>query len=189
MSKTSARRAYEVIAVAPAQMAKRPPDALALLGALPMPLLAVDDKNRIRYVNPAAEEFLGISASQLATLGLADLLPRDNPLFLMIDQARREEMIVADRELSIESPRLRKLGISVQAAPLPEEPGTVILLMQDSSTARALDRQLTFRSAARSVSGMAAILAHEVKNPLSGIRGAAQLLEAPSRQATANSRC
>jgi two-component system nitrogen regulation sensor histidine kinase GlnL len=54
----------------------------------------------------------------------------------------------------------------------------VLLVLQDASAARSLDRQLTFRSAARSVTGMAAILAHEVKNPLSGIRGAAQLLEA-----------
>jgi len=66
----------------------------------------------------------------------------------------------------------------LQVSPLPEEPGVVILVMQDASTARALDRQMSFRGAARSVSGMAAILAHEVKNPLSGIRGAAQLLEA-----------
>jgi two-component system nitrogen regulation sensor histidine kinase GlnL len=53
-----------------------------------------------------------------------------------------------------------------------------VLVMQDSSAALALDRQLAFRGAARSVTGMAAVLAHEVKNPLSGIRGAAQLLEA-----------
>ena len=53
----------------------------------------------------------------------------------------------------------------------------VLLTLHDASAARALDRQLTFRNAARSVSGMAAILAHEIKNPLSGIRGAAQLLE------------
>ena len=58
--------------------------------------------------------------------------------------------------------------------------------MQDASAARALDRQLAFRGAARSVSGMAAILAHEVKNPLSGIRGAAQLLEASVGRPTAN---
>ena len=61
---------------------------------------------------------------------------------------------------------------------MPEEPGTIVLVFQDASAARALDRQLAFRGAARSVTGMAAILAHEVKNPLSGIRGAAQLLEA-----------
>ena len=52
-----------------------------------------------------------------------------------------------------------------------------MLVLQDASAARALDRQLAFRGAARSVTGMAAVLAHEVKNPLSGIRGAAQLLE------------
>ncbi len=54
----------------------------------------------------------------------------------------------------------------------------MVLVLQDSSAALALDRQLAFRGAARSVTGMAAVLAHEVKNPLSGIRGAAQLLEA-----------
>ena len=43
--------------------------------------------------------------------------------------------------------------------------------------AHKMDRQLTHRNAARSVTAMAAMLAHEVKNPLSGIRGAAQLLE------------
>jgi len=40
-----------------------------------------------------------------------------------------------------------------------------------------IDRQLTHRSAARTVTGLASMLAHEIKNPLSGIRGAAQLLE------------
>jgi two-component system nitrogen regulation sensor histidine kinase GlnL len=65
----------------------------------------------------------------------------------------------------------------VQGTPIAEESGYVMLTFQDESAARTLDRQLNFRSAARSVSGMAAILAHEVKNPLSGIRGAAQLLE------------
>jgi two-component system nitrogen regulation sensor histidine kinase GlnL len=43
--------------------------------------------------------------------------------------------------------------------------------------AQMIERQLTHRAAARSVSGLAAVLAHEIKNPLSGIRGAAQLLE------------
>ncbi len=74
----------------------------------------------------------------------------------------------------------------MQATGLTEEPGCVLLTLQDASAARALDRQMPFRGAARSVSGMAAILAHEVKNPLSGIRGAAQLLEASVAEATAS---
>jgi two-component system nitrogen regulation sensor histidine kinase GlnL len=79
--------------------------------------------------------------------------------------------------MTLDSPRLHKRGIAVQATPMPDEPGAVLLVLQDASAVRALDRQLTFRGAARSVTGMAAMLAHEVKNPLSGIRGAAQLLE------------
>jgi two-component system nitrogen regulation sensor histidine kinase GlnL len=153
-------------------------DAGQILGALPVPVVLLDANNRFRYVNHAAEQFLGVSASQLASLRLTDLVPSDNPLFLLIDQVRNGDVTVSDHELTLESPRLHKPGIAVQGSPLPEEPGAVLLVLQDVSAARSLDRQLAFRSAARSVSGMAAILAHEVKNPLSGIRGAAQLLEA-----------
>jgi two-component system nitrogen regulation sensor histidine kinase GlnL len=154
------------------------PDAAALLGALPLPVVLLDVENRFRFVNHAAEQFLGISFAQLAQLTLADLVPHDNPIFLLIAQVRSGDVTIADHDLTLESPRLRKQGITVQGTKVQEEPGAVLLVMQDASTARALDRQLTFRSAARSVTGMAALLAHEVKNPLSGIRGAAQLLEA-----------
>jgi two-component system nitrogen regulation sensor histidine kinase GlnL len=53
----------------------------------------------------------------------------------------------------------------------------MFLMLQQRSMAQMIERQLTHRAAARSVSGMASVLAHEIKNPLSGIRGAAQLLE------------
>ena len=153
-------------------------DPQAMLGALPVPIVVLDADNRFRFANHAAEQFLGVSAPHLAQLSLVDLLPADSPLFLLIEQVRAQEASVAGHDLTLESPRLHKQGISVQAAPLTEEPGAVVLAFQDGSAVRALDRQLAFRGAARSVTGMAAILAHEVKNPLSGIRGAAQLLEA-----------
>jgi two-component system nitrogen regulation sensor histidine kinase GlnL len=153
-------------------------DSAAMLSALPVPVVLLDADNRFRHVNHAAEQFIGISAAGLAQLRLSDLVPQDNPLFLLIEQVRATEATIADHDLTLESPRLHKQGITVQCSPLPEEPGAVLLVLQDASAARALDRQLAFRGAARSVTGMAAILAHEVKNPLSGIRGAAQLLEA-----------
>jgi two-component system nitrogen regulation sensor histidine kinase GlnL len=56
-------------------------------------------------------------------------------------------------------------------------PGNVVVVFQERSMADKIDRQLTHRAAARSVTGLASMLAHEIKNPLSGIRGAAQLLE------------
>ena len=152
-------------------------DAAAVLGALPVPVVLLDRENRFRHVNHAAEQFLGISVASLSQLRLNDLIPLDNPLFLLIEQVRNTEATISDHDLNLESPRLQKRGITVQGSPLPEEPGAVLLVLQDASAARSLDRQLAFRGAARSVTGMAAILAHEVKNPLSGIRGAAQLLE------------
>ena len=159
------------------QAQRRAPEAAALLSALPVPMVVLDAENRFTYANHAAEHFLGVSFSQLAQMKLVDLVPPDHPAFMLLAQVRQGEVTVSDHDMTFESPRLRKRGIAVQCAPLPEEPGSVLLVLQDASAARALDRQLTFRSAARSVTSMAAILAHEVKNPLSGIRGAAQLLE------------
>jgi two-component system nitrogen regulation sensor histidine kinase GlnL len=153
------------------------PDGAALLSALPVAVLLLDATNRFRYANHAAEQFLGLSLVQLAQHGLDDLVPADSPIFLLIEQVRLNGVTISEYDLTLESPRLHKQSVTVQGSPLPEEPGGVVLVLQDASAARALDRQLTFRSAARSVTGMAAILAHEVKNPLSGIRGAAQLLE------------
>jgi two-component system nitrogen regulation sensor histidine kinase GlnL len=156
---------------------RRAPDMAHIMSALPVPVVLLDPDNRFRYVNHEAEQFLGISAAGLSQLRLRDLVPEDNPLFMLVDQVRRSDASVSDHDLSVDSPRLSKQGMTVQGSPLPEEPGAVLLVLQDASAARALDRQLAFRGAARSVTGMAAILAHEVKNPLSGIRGAAQLLE------------
>jgi two-component system nitrogen regulation sensor histidine kinase GlnL len=166
------------VGLLPGRGGPRPPDTAAVLSALPVPVVVIDQENRFRLVNHAAEQFLGISASSLAQLRLPDLVPTDSPLFLLIEQVRQSEATVANHDLTLESPRLVKRGITVLGSPLPEEPGAIVLVLQDSSAALALDRQMAFRGAARSVTGMAAVLAHEVKNPLSGIRGAAQLLEA-----------
>ncbi|GAC1346110.1 MAG: nitrogen regulation protein NR(II) [Acetobacteraceae bacterium] len=167
------------------RLSPRPPatDANAMLGALPVPVVLLDANDRFRFANQAAEQFLGVSLMQLTQLSLTALVPEDNPLLRLIAQVRETGSTISDYDLTLESPRLHKTSITVQATVLPEEPGCVLLTLQDGSAARSLDRQMAFRGAARSVSGMAAILAHEVKNPLSGIRGAAQLLEASVSEA------
>ncbi len=165
------------VGLLPGRGGPRPPDTAAVLSALPVPVILLDPENRFRLVNHAAEQFLGISAPHLAQMRLSDLVPQDSPLFLLIEQVRQTESSISNHDRTLESPRLEKRDITVMGSPLTEEPGAVVLVLQDSSGAHALDRQLAFRGAARSVTGMAAVLAHEVKNPLSGIRGAAQLLE------------
>ena len=152
-------------------------DAAAMLGAVPLPIVLVDGEFHFRFANQAAEQFFGLSFQQLEQLTLGDLLPLDHPLFALVAHVCANGGSIVDHDLTLESPRLHKHAITVQATAMTERPGDVLLSIQDNSAARALDRQMLFRGAARSVSGMASVLAHEVKNPLSGIRGAAQLLE------------
>ena len=154
------------------------PAASAILSALPTPTVVLDGDDRFRFANSAAEGFFGLSASSLAAMGLADLLPADGRLFALLAQVRAHDAPVSDHDLVLESPRLQRRGVvSAHGAPLPDLPGGVVLTLQDGSTAKMLGRQQDFLDAARGASAMAAMLAHEVKNPLSGIRGAAQLLE------------
>ena len=152
-------------------------DSVAVLAALPVPVVVLDISDRFTFANSAAEQFFKLSATALSQLQLNDILPADNRIFAVLAQIRRFESPVSDHDLLLESPRINRRGVSIHGAPLPEVEGAVVLTLQDGSTAQMLDRQLSFRGAARGASAMAAMLAHEVKNPLSGIRGAAQLLE------------
>ena len=176
MSGASNRKARPVARLIPARVATAPDPAL-ILAALPVATIVLDAENRFRSANNAAEQFFGASASSLVDMPLSDILPGDNRLFSLLEQVRRYDARVSDHDLMLESHRMRRRGVTVHCAPLPEVPGSVVAILEDGSTAQMLDRQLNFRGAARGASAMAAMLAHEVKNPLSGIRGAAQLLE------------
>ncbi|UUX50187.1 ATP-binding protein [Nisaea acidiphila] len=152
-------------------------DPTGVLHAVPTPVIGLDERNCIVYVNMAAEHFLQGSAAVLDGTPLSDLLPPDSPVFSMVEQCRRQSSVLFDYDLILEGPRIGSNIVSVQVSPLTDRPGAVVLSLQMRSIANQLYRQLNFKGAARSVTAMAAMLAHEVKNPLSGIKGAAQLLE------------
>jgi len=139
--------------------------------------MVVDNENAIIYANNAAELLFQSSASTLRTQKLDQLLPPDSPLLSLVRQGRNGTGSVVEYQLSLMSPRIGHHLVNVQVAPVPELENAIVVSMQELSLAAKIDRQLTHRGAARSVGAMAAMLAHEVKNPLSGIRGAAQLLE------------
>ena len=109
---------------------------------------------------------------------LRDLVPFGSPLLALVEQVRQRGAAVNEYKVDLSTPR--NPGdrlVDLHVAPLPERPDHVVVMLQERTIADKMDRQLTHRGAARSVSALAAMLAHEIKNPLSGIRGAAQLLE------------
>ena len=152
-------------------------DAASLLTALPLPVLVIDGRDRILFANPACEQFFGASTRTLAERALAELVAPDAPLLSLVAQMRAREGVLLDYGVEVSGPRFGTRLVNVQLAPLGDAPDHIVISFDELTTARRMNRQLSHRGAARSVTGMAALLAHEIKNPLSGIRGAAQLLE------------
>jgi len=155
-----------------------PVDPASVLGALPLAIVVLDEAGRFLFANAAAEQFFLASAAQLSEMNLADFVAPGDALLRLLEQVRGEGVSIAGHDLILESPRLSRRSVGVHLAPLPEVKGAVVLKLQEGSAARAFDHGMGISPASRGVAGMAAVLAHEVKNPLSGIRGAAQLLEA-----------
>jgi len=160
---------------------RRPPmpsDGEAILNALPNPVLLVAPDGKIVDANIAAESFFEISTQFLKRQSLKELVPFGSPLLALIEQVRASGSPVNEYKVDLGTPRIGgDRQVDLHVAPLTERPGHIVVMLQERTIADKMDRQLTHRSAARSVIALAAMLAHEIKNPLSGIRGAAQLLE------------
>lgn len=145
--------------------------AAELMAALPTALLLLDADGKVRDANAAAEDLLNISAMTMRGKPLGDLL------VLPLDYVSRP---ATDSALALyDLPLMTTRGVRFRAdfivTPMVDRPGWRILLLQQGANALGLGMRMDKR--ARAAVGAAAMLAHEIKNPLSGIRGAAQLIE------------
>ena len=155
-----------------------------LLNALPMPALMIDPEQNILEANNAAEMFFRTSLAIMRRHGLRYFVPFGSPVFAAVDQVVQDMAPMTAYGVDLSTPRLAEdMVVDVYATPIFDgdregaPPTAVGLMLHPQARTQKLDRQLTSQSSARSVTGLAAMLAHEIKNPLFGIRGAAQLLE------------
>jgi two-component system nitrogen regulation sensor histidine kinase GlnL len=163
---------------APQPLTRRHIEHDVLLGALPHPILVLADDERIIYANGAAEVFFQASQAVLKRQTLEEVVVFGCPLVALARQVRRSGATVNEYGVEIVTPKITAPRlVDIYGGPMPDAGELTVLMLQQRSMAQMIERQLTHRAAARSVSGLAAVLAHEIKNPLSGIRGAAQLLE------------
>lgn len=153
----------------------------AVLQALPQPVIVCEEDLTITFVNYAAEAFFGASMGVLSRQRLDDLIAFGSPIIGLVNAVSARRAPMTEYRVSVGSSRFGDVKderiVDVFASPISEVDGRVALLFQERTMADKIDRQLVSRGAARSVTGLASMLAHEIKNPLSGIRGAAQLLE------------
>jgi len=157
-------------------------DFTCLLEALPNPLIALNKQNNIIFANAASENFFQSSFKSLGRKGLKAIIPPTSPLLGLLKDARSRNATFNEYGVVVGGPgtggeRVVDLQIAPVITPNIDQQGLIVMQIMTRSMAQKIDQQLTHRSAARTVTGMASMLAHEIKNPLSGIRGAAQLLE------------
>ena len=137
----------------------------------PNPMLVFSADGALTVVNEAAERLFGQSLGLLHRHRLAEVLPSDSALPAMIGKSAREGATVREPTLEVALPDLASFEADAASSPLPD--GLVLLTLTVKAPGPALDRTA---DTLRSVAGMGRTLAHEIKNPLAGIRGAAQLL-------------
>lgn len=154
----------------------------ALLENMTTGLLWLDQSLQLRYLNPAAETLLDLDGQLAKSRGISESLPNNAEFMAALERARTTRETITRRELSLAIGRVerrRTLTVDCTVSALSERDETPELLVELAP----LDRHMRISHAAdlSQQSGanrtLARNLAHEIKNPLGGIRAAAQLLE------------
>lgn len=144
--------------------------AAQILSAMPNALIVINQSRQIAFANVAAEEFFGTSLEVMRRRPLNMIIPPSSPVIGLIDRCLTEAIGFHeyDIDLSVRSGGGNRI-VDLQVAPMAlADTHHVVLVIQPRAIANTIDRQLVHRDAARSVRAMSAMLAHEIKNPLSG---------------------
>ncbi len=158
--------------------AYRPPYPVpgVIWASLPLPALLIDPQGRILEANPAAEVFLNASARFLAGQPVLERLAIDAPMEEAFARARANQAALNVNDVDVAAGERAAVQCTLHLAPMHDNPGVVLLILSPREIADRLGRSMGTKTAAKSAIGMAEMLAHEIKNPLAGISGAAQLL-------------
>lgn len=144
--------------------------------SLPIPALLLGLDGRITEVNPAAETFLNVSSRALIGQPVLDRLSIDAPMEEAFLRARANQSTIFINDIDVTTGERAPVQCNVQVAPMHDNSDYLMLLISPRDIADRLGRSMSVKSAAKSAIGMAEMLAHEIKNPLAGISGAAQLI-------------
>ena len=148
----------------------------ALRSSLPVPAILIDGSDLIADLNPAAEGFMNNSTKTLLGQPVWDKLAVDAPLEASFKRAREQGTPLFVNDVDVGTGNRPPLVCSLHIAPIQNQPGWMIMLISPRELAGRMTQNHSVKSAAKSAIGMAEMLAHEIKNPLAGITGAAQLL-------------
>lgn len=160
------------------------PDAMEIMAAMPNAVLLVDPDQIVADANGAAEALFNQGRTALIGRRTGELLraPDGAPL---IAADMSEETPVAAYDIDLQRQDHRILRIDLMASPMPDRPGWLLICLHNRSAPYLSGPGTRRRNNSRTAVGAAGMLAHEIKNPLSGIRGAAQLIQTDADESVA----
>jgi len=151
-------------------------DVDSLLRTIKYPLIIIDNNDSIIASNDDAEMFFGLSRNILNKYKFTTLYPKTSPMYYLIEQSRDKKTTIREYSLIINNIIDHKeREVDIQVSPF-EDTDLLLLIFIERGIAKKFNRQYMQAGSTKSLIEMSSILAHEIKNPLSGIKGAAQLL-------------
>jgi two-component system nitrogen regulation sensor histidine kinase GlnL len=147
------------------------------LDILATAVLLVDEARCVRLINTAAENLLGLSARHVIGRPLGEVLGNATELMNTLEAALRENASFMEHAMSIQTGE-HALVLSVSVSPLELHPGGAVIEFHPAGRSMRIAREEQTMAQAQAAQTLLRQLAHEIRNPLGGIRGAAQLLEA-----------
>jgi len=151
-------------------------DTESIVAALPIGLLVVDEHGIVLTTGGIAENLLQMSRSSIEGKSLAQIFGENSPLVGLMKKAGANLNTVMEHDMRLCARKDNTMIVDGQVTPLLDTSEGFLITLQSRQIPNIVGQQDSVKAASKSVSGLAAMLAHEIKNPLSGIRGAAQLL-------------
>lgn len=144
--------------------------------SLPVPSVLIGSDLLIARLNPAAEQFLNQGEKSLKGKRLERVISADVDIAQSLARVQSDHSVLFHRDVNVTPPGRGPILCDLQAAPLNDDDDHILLLLQPRQIAGHLGKALHPKAVAKTAIGIAEMLAHEIKNPLAGISGAAQLL-------------
>lgn len=152
--------------------------ALPTLDSLATAVIVLDEESRVAYLNPAAEHLFAISLGNLAGHPLHYVLQQADPLWAAMRSALDSGASHIEHDLMLSTLTLPgKLHVSCTITPIRQQRSGLLLEFHTIDRPLKLAREEQMLDQTQANRMLLRNLAHEIKNPLGGIRGAAQLLE------------
>lgn len=149
----------------------------AILSSFTDAVVILDPKNRIEWVNIAAEQLFGMSIKQIKGKDAALLFPKDGEVYSEVMRSALKGVTLIDHDALLDTGETEAISVVLSVHPV--EYGDykgVAVVVRNTSRLKALENSIKLHERVSEIAVLAAGIAHEIKNPLSGVRGSAQLL-------------